>query len=349
MWSKPPPWRSTIADLPLKRYNTLMPVKTARVSHSRAPKHKHTKHYLQTYWPYLPMLLIVAVGLMLGSPHQRLHGSKQGVLAYATDMSINGLLSATNGQRAANGVGALTLNSQLDSAAQAKANDMVSRDYWSHNTPDGQTPWVFIQGAGYKYTKAGENLAYGFGTSTDTVTGWMNSPAHKANLLDNAFSEVGFGIANGSNYNQSGQETVVVAMYGEPQVLGSNSGSSKPASPKLSLTPTAAAAPAPAPVVAPKLAGSTPVNTMKPVIEPTSKTVTKAQTITKGQTPWIVTAIAFVTAISMLVLMVRHSLRYKRLMRQSEKFVAAHPLFDTALVALIMLGYVLTASSGFIR
>src|SRR5690606_3424397 len=116
----------------------------------------------------------------------------------------------------ANGKAALSLNDKLNAAAQAKAEDMKARNYWSHNTPDGQEPWVFFDAQGYIYKKAGENLAYGFATSTETVTGWMNSPSHKANLLDGAFTEVGFGFANSENFVSTGNETIIVAMYAQP-------------------------------------------------------------------------------------------------------------------------------------
>lgn len=140
--------------------------------------------------------------------------------AYATEMSRSGLLSSTNIQRSNNGQSSLTINSKLNQAAQAKANDMVARNYWSHNTPDGKEPWVFFDAQGYIYTKAGENLAYGFDNSSATVIGWMNSPSHKANLLDSTFTEVGFGFANSSDYVTTGEETIVVAMYaGRPLKL----------------------------------------------------------------------------------------------------------------------------------
>jgi hypothetical protein len=131
-------------------------------------------------------------------------------------MSIGNLLSATNQARLSNGVGSLSNNAKLNNAAQAKANDMATRNYWSHNTPEGNPPWVFITNAGYSYSRAGENLAYGFATSADTVDGWMNSPAHRENVLNAGYSEVGFGIVNAPNYNNSGNETLVVAMYAAP-------------------------------------------------------------------------------------------------------------------------------------
>src|SRR4029079_7500255 len=99
---------------------------------------RHTKHFLKVYTPYLPLMMIVIIGLVLSvmSP-PRLH---KGVLAYATNMSIDQLLASTNQDRAENHLPALKLNSKLASAAQSKANDMVDRNYWSHITPDGQQP-----------------------------------------------------------------------------------------------------------------------------------------------------------------------------------------------------------------
>ena len=64
---------------------------------------------------------------------------------------------------------------------------------------------------------AGENLAYGFDTSLGVVNGWMASPTHRDNVLLPDYEEVGFGIANGEDY-QGTENTVVVAMYGDPVV-----------------------------------------------------------------------------------------------------------------------------------
>jgi hypothetical protein len=93
---------------------------------------------------------------------------------------------------------------------------MIKRDYWAHIAPDGKTPWAFINESGYKYRSAGENLAYGFDSSEQTVAGWMNSPSHRENMLKLDYKEVGFGIAYSNNYQGKGPETVVVAEYGDP-------------------------------------------------------------------------------------------------------------------------------------
>lgn len=123
------------------------------------------------------------------------------------------LLEYTNQERIKNGVRPLTLNSYLTKSAKAKANDMVARNYWAHNSPDNVEPWVFFQRVGYRYFKAGENLAYGYSTGLSTTTGWMNSPTHKENLLSVQFTEVGFGVLRNILY-QGKPNTIVVAHYG---------------------------------------------------------------------------------------------------------------------------------------
>lgn len=168
------------------------------------------------------------------------------VLAYATEMGRGELLAYTNQNRAASGLTGLGLNAQLNNAAQAKAQDMVAKDYWAHTSPSGEEPWDFINRAGYRYTTAGENLAYGVQTSSATVQAWMNSPGHRANILNGNFTEVGFGFVNAQNYQSSGNQTVVVAMYARPVAQAPT--------PAPAPAPTPAPAPAPAPAPTPPTA-----------------------------------------------------------------------------------------------
>ena len=311
------------------------------------------------YWPYIPVLLLV-ISVFLVSLVRPIE--RRGVLAYATNISQSGLLSTTNQHRAASGVGALALNGKLNTAAQAKADDMVARNYWSHNTPDGKEPWVFVENAGYSYLKAGENLAYGFGTSTETVTGWMNSPTHKSNMLDGAFTEVGFGYANAANYNNNGQQTVVVAMYGKPQVLAAGSSAPAPTAPTpspetASTTPTQALASTPSETTnTPTLAEQrpatniVPVTTDTPVItEPTTVAVARIQSLTNGQAPWAVFAIGLVTGLSLTIILIKHAAGLRHILRDGERFILHHPLLDTVLVSLVLLGAFLNQTTGFIK
>ena len=104
------------------------------------------------------------------------------------------------------GLGTLSYSATLSHAAQAKAEDMVRQNYWSHVAPDGTTPWSYFQQSDYDYVSAGENLAYGFTTSEQVITAWMNSPEHRDNVLG-TYSEVGFGFVNGEDY-QNGKNTL---------------------------------------------------------------------------------------------------------------------------------------------
>jgi len=340
-----------------------MPTKTGRRHHTRGPRHKHTPHYLKHYLPYLPTLLVLFIGLLFGGVNSPVNN--RGVLAYATEMSQGGLLSSTNSYRSNAGKKSLSLNSKLTAAAQAKANDMVNRDYWSHNTPDGKEPWVFIQNAGYSYTKAGENLAYGFSTSSATVVGWMNSPTHKANMLDASFTEVGFGYANSSDFNNSGKETVVVAMYGKPQVLASTSensnASAAPTTANTSNSPTASSGATQKSSTKKKTAEKK--ETTKPAeavpvtteysgleyFEPAAVPVTRAQLWTNGQASWVSFAIGLVSGGAILALLLHHGLQLRRLFIKSERFILHHPLFDFIAVSAFSLGYILNFTTGFIR
>lgn len=110
---------------------------------------------------------------------------------------------------------ALTVNPLLVEAAQAKANDMASKGYFAHNSPEGLTPWYWIKGAGYNYLYAGENLAIDFEDSDDVERAWMNSPGHRANILNVHFTEVGIATAVGEIDGR--KTTFVVQMFGSPR------------------------------------------------------------------------------------------------------------------------------------
>lgn len=120
------------------------------------------------------------------------------------------LVSLTNDARAQAHTGVLVENSALQLAAQAKANDMASRGYFSHKGPDGKEPWAWMHEAGYDYAYAGENLAAHFYDSTDVVRAWLNSPSHRENILRANYKEIGIGIAHGKH---EGVDTVFVVQF----------------------------------------------------------------------------------------------------------------------------------------
>lgn len=192
---------------------------------------------------------------------------KKDVLAYATNVNASGLLTAANASRAENNLPPLALNAKLNSSAQMKAEDMIADDYWAHVAPDGKDPTYFVNLVGYSYSALGENLAYGFSTSYEVNAAWMASAGHRANILG-GYSDVGFGIANGANY-QGGEYTVVVAHYGLAY------GAAVPAA----TTPTPTPEPAPAPTPAPTPTTTT-TSTPTPASTSTETTPTSEQTPT---------------------------------------------------------------------
>ena len=124
------------------------------------------------------------------------------------------VVSMTNTYRQTKSLQPLRESELLNASACHKADDMIARDYWSHDAPDGTKPWVFFQKVGYGYQKAGENLAYGFTSARSTVDGWINSPTHEANLVGD-YTELGICVRGPVQY-QGGEHYVIVAHYGTP-------------------------------------------------------------------------------------------------------------------------------------
>lgn len=137
----------------------------------------------------------------------------------APDVDLNKVGQLVNDERAKYDLPALTRDGQLDLAAQNKCNDMVAKDYWSHNAPDGTTPFNFITQAGISYDAAGENLAYGFTDTDSVVTGWMNSEGHKKNILSTSYTNVGYAQCKYSKGSKEGYRTLVVQMFIKPYSL----------------------------------------------------------------------------------------------------------------------------------
>ncbi|MEI4745909.1 CAP domain-containing protein [Rhodococcus erythropolis] len=103
----------------------------------------------------------------------------------------NVIESLVNERRTVDGKKPLATNAELRESACAKADHMLANDYWDHISPEGVTPWTFIKKAGYDYKEAGENLARGFKDDTKLVQAWMDSPTHRANVLEGRFTEQG--------------------------------------------------------------------------------------------------------------------------------------------------------------
>lgn len=322
--------------------------------------HKASKHYAKTYWPYLPMLLVVVFGFVLNS----LWSGGSGVLSYATAVDQTSLLQETNIQRSQNGRSALALNGLLQQAAQDKANDMAARNYWSHATPEGKQPWQFIAAAGYSYTTAGENLAYGFDSSSAAISGWLNSPSHRDNLLSGNFNEVGFGVANNANYQGDGEQTIIVAMYAAPKVAAAVAAQkAEPAAPapqKTTPTPAPSDTPSestpPATQTAPATDQTTTPQPAQAAPNPTEVTVpltpqevSRIDVLTNGNAQWATLAASALITIAAISLIYRHGRLWRKYLVHGEHFIIRHPVFDTAVVVAVVVSVVLTRTTGVIH
>jgi uncharacterized protein YkwD len=332
------------------------------------PKGVSVKAFKKVYWPYIPVLLIISVllSLTLQSGAISVAIAKRGgqTLAYATSMSSGGLLSSTNTARAQSGVASLKLNSKLIAAAQAKAEDMAARNYWSHNTPEGNPPWIFVTNQGYSYQKLGENLATGFSSEQATVDGWMGSAPHRANMLDSAFNEVGFGWANNANYTSAGggPMTIVVAFYGKPQVLSNQSAPTASPPPPVAVKKTTPAPASPPPAAPPPAAPEpAPPENQASQQPPNSESISNSSELAdKSSRAQLVLAnfpiARFATTFALLgaaaaiaVWLSRHVLALRKALLRSERFAIRHPLLDIGLLIIATLFYLLTQTAGFIQ
>lgn len=115
-------------------------------------------------------------------------------------LNATAVVLQTNLQRKSNGnLPALTLNAQLTAAAKAKATDMFANQYFEHVSPSGVGPGELVKTHGYDYIITGENLILGnFKDEQEVVQLWMNSPGHRANILNNRFSEIGVAVVKGA-------------------------------------------------------------------------------------------------------------------------------------------------------
>ena len=127
------------------------------------------------------------------------------------------LVDMANADRAALGLGTLVSDPLLTAAAQAKATDMAQKSYFAHYDAAGKAPWDWMREAGYHYAHAGENLAIQFSESGDVQRAWLASPSHRANLLDERFTQVGIATAEG--FYQGQPTTFVVQFFGTPETI----------------------------------------------------------------------------------------------------------------------------------
>ncbi len=106
------------------------------------------------------------------------------------------LVAIVNDERRKRGLEPLRHDDRLRRSARAHSDDMATRGYFSHNSPDGSSPSERIREVGYP-APAGENIAQGQDHTTQAMIAWMNSPPHRANIMHPAVRAIGVGVRHG--------------------------------------------------------------------------------------------------------------------------------------------------------
>ncbi|HVX58789.1 MAG TPA: CAP domain-containing protein [Candidatus Saccharimonadales bacterium] len=286
--------------------------------HSSKPKGVDSKTFNKVYWPFIPVLVAFSLLLSVAVRTVPLNHPGGHVLAYQTSRSVAELLKDTNLQRQKDGEKPLTLDDQLNEAAQAKADDMTKRDYWSHYTPEGVAPWSFVSSTGYVYQTVGENLAAGFRDDDAVVNAWMASPHHRENMLNKDYTQVGFAYADNPNYTAAGggPMTVVVAYYAQPVVIGT---------------------------------GATAAGALTPPTTLSSATTRLASGISSSAiATWAPAILALGGAAAIILFFEKHRRYFMTAAAEGERYILRHPATDIGLILIIGLVLLLAQTAGHI-
>lgn len=174
-------------------------------SNNHRPKLLHPK-------PLIFMSLLALGFFQIVGFASTLNLEKGSILGYASSITISQIITDTNKERTDKGLIPLTFNELLSNAAESKAEDMFNNQYWAHTSPSGKEPWDFIKSVNYNYKVAGENLARDFDSTKPMVEAWMNSPTHKANIMNPRYRDIGLAVVNGKL--NGFETTLVVQMFG---------------------------------------------------------------------------------------------------------------------------------------
>lgn len=145
----------------------------------------------------VPLVVHKPVTTAVAAPSSNLSSNTPSPLT-AGVLNQKAILDIVNIERAKEGLPALTFNLRLSAMAEGKAVDMINKQYFAHVSPTGVDVAHLSKVYGYEYIFLGENLAMGdFVSSSDVMTGWMNSPGHRANILSKNYTEIGISALQG--------------------------------------------------------------------------------------------------------------------------------------------------------
>jgi uncharacterized protein YkwD len=163
--------------------------RSARPSGSAHPAH-HAAQSAATH----PSPTASAGGGASAAPSASAGSTAPGAAEQAADDEV---LRLVNEQRAQAGCSPLTADSKLQALATAFSEEMAARNFFDHTDPDGRTPWDRAKAAGIG-NLGGENIARGQADAAAVMDAWMNSPGHRANILNCSFTTLGVGVHFGT-------------------------------------------------------------------------------------------------------------------------------------------------------
>ena len=139
-----------------------------------------------------------------------LAGSAYGFVPDTQEITPESVLREMNEERLESKLPPLRLDLRLNQAAEDRMRDMEEMSYWSHLSPEGLSPFVWMKPRGYEFASAGENLAAGFETASILVDSWMESDGHCRNILSPDFDEVGVAVIEGRTTGRGNGRSIVV-------------------------------------------------------------------------------------------------------------------------------------------
>jgi uncharacterized YkwD family protein len=119
---------------------------------------------------------------------------------YQLNASEKQVVTLVNQERAKNGLPALKIDTTLSKMARTKSVDMQKNHYFDHTSPTYGSPFDMMNKFGITYSSAGENIAMGQTSPAEVMNAWMNSPGHRANILNKSYTSIGVGYDATGNY-----------------------------------------------------------------------------------------------------------------------------------------------------
>ena len=152
-------------------------------------KKKHVSKLLMTAM-VLCFVFWAAVDVKAEEPYEKISNSAEWEV-----------LKIVNKNRIAEGQPAIGMFTDMQKAAGVRAKEIIT--LFSHDRPDGSSCFTVLADYDIYRTCAGENIAAGYGSAADVMEGWMNSPGHRANILNDSYTHIGIGYQTGGSYGKN--------------------------------------------------------------------------------------------------------------------------------------------------